>query len=70
MANLHMEGLDDDDVLECAEQALASLNLRFNEDEERIAELGDAGPLIADEIRFACDHFDRFAALVRGEETT
>ena len=73
MANLHMEALSDAEVLEVAEQALASLNARFAEDDRYTAEVFGAtleGMLTPAEeavesITEACDGFDRFAELYR-----
>ena len=76
MADLHMEGLSDEQVLEAAEQALASLHVRFTDPDvddrtppldgrHARQELGERAEEIGKEITAALDHFDRFAALVR-----
>jgi hypothetical protein len=65
MANLHMEALDDLEVAEVADQALASLNARFDAGDNSQGFDGDLAQELAEAIGAACDAWDRFADLLR-----
>lgn len=68
MADLHMEGLSDQEVAECVDQGLASMNTRF-EDREMIRDTypdlsGEEIEELATAVRRACDEWDRVADLL------
>jgi hypothetical protein len=65
MADLHMEALDELEVAEVADQALASLNARFDHDNDQGYDEALAHQL-AEAITAACDAWDRFADLLPG----
>lgn len=65
MADLHMEALDDFEVAEVADQALASLNARFDSDNDQGYDDALAQQL-AEAITAACGAWDRFADLLPG----
>jgi hypothetical protein len=66
MSNLHMEALSDAELIEVADQALASLNARFS-DPDHVAEQHPNAE--ADELRgaieHACEGWDLFADYFR-----
>jgi hypothetical protein len=65
MGNLHMEGLDDDELVEVADQALASLNARYENPEESNADDPTAAAEMSEHIKATCDAWDRFADFFR-----
>lgn len=62
MTDLHLEALDDLEVLEVVEQGLASLHARLTDENDLASR--DQRAL----IESVCDSFDELAAAIRAEE--